>query len=391
MAKVFFANQGSLQPATLEKFEKEEELVDLVEDHPKLLPAEEILGLEEDEIRDQPAFLVLKREAGVNAGSIDLLLVDQNAIPTVVEAKLGDNREIRRKVIGQGLEYIANLSIRQAKDIWEEARVYYAEKQKELSTVFQEFHPEGNEIAFLEKLDKSLRDGRIQLIILADKLPLETRRVIEFLNKHSELLIFGVEVQKTAVGKNSKIYIVDVVGPSEEERATKDGKESYPDCLMRVKNIVMQALGQGQTIWKFQPTYVTAKPKRELEFRVVPARPKDSTREEGYVGYYVRLRENQWEAGFWILPNEDTSYVQLKDKLYVVLQQHQHEINAELNNPEWKEYPLRRIIRNSYNWGCSKDELVTKLAPEISERLLRWIETLQPIIEPVLREFQDQR
>lgn len=397
MAKVFFANQDSIQPASLEEFENEEELVDLIENHPELLPAEEILGLEEgeDEERDQPAFLVLKREAGVDAGSIDLLLIDQSATLTVVEAKLRDNPEIRRKVIGQGLEYIADVSIRQAKDIWEESRNYYTEKQKKLADVFQEFYPKSDETTFLEQLDKNLREGQIQLIVLADELPLETRRVIEFLNKHSNLLIFGVEIQKITVGKNSKIYIVDVIGPSEEDLEKKGGgkrKPSYKDCLVQVKDIVLRELKQADAIWEFQPASVTAQPTRELFFYVLPTRLPGATKDEGFIGYHARVREDQWEVGFTIKPNKNTSYVQIGKKLYEALQQHRDEINKKLDNPEWKEYTLRRKVSNLYNsWGCSREQLVTRLAPEISQRLLKWMQTLQPIIDPVLREWQGQR
>lgn len=392
MARVFFANQDDIQSASLEEFSNEKELVDLIEKHPELLPAEEILGLEdEEEINDLPAFLVLKREVGVDAGSIDLLLADQDATPTVVEAKLGDNREIRRKVIGQGLEYIADLSLKQAKDIWKEAQSYYSEKGRGLTDVFQKFYSKGDEIVFLEQLDKNLREGKIQLIILADELPLETRRVIQFLNKNSELLIFGVEIQKIAVGKNSKIYIIDVIGPSEEEREIKGRKPSYSDCLMTVKARVLESLKQADSTWRFEPASVTAQPTRGLYFFVLPTKLPGSTKDEGFIGYHVRVQESGWEAGFTIRPNKGTTYVQKGKKLYEILRQHQSEINKRLDNPEWEEYPLVRKLSSRYNsWGCSREELATKLAPEISRRMLEWMQIIQPIIKPVLQEFQER-
>ena len=40
--------------------------------------------------------------------AIDLLIVDQDAVPTLAEVKLGSNPEIRRTVVGQMLEYAAH-------------------------------------------------------------------------------------------------------------------------------------------------------------------------------------------------------------------------------------------------------------------------------------------
>lgn len=59
-------------------------------DHPEIIPGEEI------DPDDPSRFVVVKNEAGVTAGSMDILLVDQKGVPTIIEAKLTDNREIRR-------------------------------------------------------------------------------------------------------------------------------------------------------------------------------------------------------------------------------------------------------------------------------------------------------
>jgi hypothetical protein len=47
-------------------------------------------------------------EGGGGRWSVDHLLIDQDAVPTVVEVKRSTDTRIRREVVGQMLEYAAN-------------------------------------------------------------------------------------------------------------------------------------------------------------------------------------------------------------------------------------------------------------------------------------------
>jgi hypothetical protein len=48
------------------------------------------------------------REAGGSRWSLDHLFLDQEAVPTLVEVKRGDDTRIRREVVGQMHDYAAN-------------------------------------------------------------------------------------------------------------------------------------------------------------------------------------------------------------------------------------------------------------------------------------------
>src|ERR1700687_5837128 len=48
------------------------------------------------------------REAGSSRWSLDHLFIDPEAVPTLVEVKRSDDTRIRRKVVGQMLDYAAN-------------------------------------------------------------------------------------------------------------------------------------------------------------------------------------------------------------------------------------------------------------------------------------------
>ncbi len=87
-------------------FEKtlEEALQTLMARHPEVIPGKLI----DPEGDDPPRFILLRQEMPVGPWSLDLLLVDQRSVLTLVEAKLIQNSESRRDVIGQIMEYAAN-------------------------------------------------------------------------------------------------------------------------------------------------------------------------------------------------------------------------------------------------------------------------------------------
>jgi type I site-specific restriction endonuclease len=65
------------------------------------------ISAEEDE---EASVVLIKTEAGVTKGSIDVLLLGDDGVLTIVEAKLSENtREIRRMMIAQAIEYAAQL------------------------------------------------------------------------------------------------------------------------------------------------------------------------------------------------------------------------------------------------------------------------------------------
>ena len=94
--------QGQLDPMMEEQFALEDKLQELVANHPGLLSGEQMNP-------DNPRrFILTGREQGIadivggcHRWSLDHLLIDQDAIPTLVEAKRSANSEIRRSIIGQ--------------------------------------------------------------------------------------------------------------------------------------------------------------------------------------------------------------------------------------------------------------------------------------------------
>ncbi len=162
---------------------REAALQTLIERPPEVLPG----GQMEPGADDPPRFALLRREMPVGGWSLDHLLVDQRGVLTLVETKLAENPEARREVVGQIMEYAAN-----ARALWgngrarELAQEYWSRSGgKNVDDVLRDrLGMEPDNLWAL--VDRNLRDGWIRLIIAADELSPEVRRIIEYLNEEME-------------------------------------------------------------------------------------------------------------------------------------------------------------------------------------------------------------
>ena len=103
--------EGNLEAPEETSFSTEDELQKLIAEHPELLDGEQIRP------GDALRWILITREKGIAASSgegarwsVDHLIVDQDAVPTLAEVKRGSNPEIRRTIVGQILEYAAHAS-----------------------------------------------------------------------------------------------------------------------------------------------------------------------------------------------------------------------------------------------------------------------------------------
>ena len=101
--------EGGLESLEEEPFATEDELQALIAEHPELLDGQQMRP------GDPRRWILITREKGIaetpESGarwSIDHLIVDQDAVPTLAEVKRGSNPEIRRTIVGQLLEYAAH-------------------------------------------------------------------------------------------------------------------------------------------------------------------------------------------------------------------------------------------------------------------------------------------
>jgi hypothetical protein len=164
--------------------------------------------------------ILVTDEAG-SSFHIDLVCLDDSGIVNIIEVKRCSDTRIRREVIGQVLDYGSQLS--------------YSGNLDSLISLFQMSNPgldimqflhgsdndQGGFEDYLELAKTNLQAGKIRIVIAADGIPDNLRRIIEFLNKQMDPAeIIGVDLKKYSKGE-MEVFTSTVIGTTEESKAKK--------------------------------------------------------------------------------------------------------------------------------------------------------------------------
>lgn len=218
---------GGLSEAPRTPYSLEAELQELVAAHPDLLAGDQI-------DRDRPRrWRLIRREAPVGSAtararwSLDHLFVDQDATPTLVEAKRGGNPEARREVVAQLLEYAANGTLYWPLDdlrSWFEQQ-FQGDNDAAARSIGEltgtaDIDAEGYD-DFWRRVGENLRERRVRLIFVADEIPSELKTLVEFLNEQMSIDVLAIEIAQYADG-HRKLLRPQLVGQTERARAKPD-------------------------------------------------------------------------------------------------------------------------------------------------------------------------
>ena len=138
----------------------EAHLQSILQEHPWLIP-----GVKKN------AHVCIEFQSGV--GPSDVVAVDLENGLTLVECKLASNREVRREIIGQVLDYASRfwrMSIEDFDAQW------ISRTGRSLLT------GEGDSIELAARLEKSLSSGEFRIVLAVDEINDDLRRIVEFLN-----------------------------------------------------------------------------------------------------------------------------------------------------------------------------------------------------------------
>ena len=236
---IYLINGNNLTKVKQQEFSDEDTFQKLLEDYPDLLAGEQI-----DKVVPR-RWLLIKREMGINIDSssgdrwsIDHLFMDQDGIPTLVEIKRSSDTRIRREVVGQMLDYASNVS-----NYWKPEKLQQAinETYNDAITTVQEFlnSAEDNAVEeFWERVENNLQEGRIRLVFVADIIPIELQRIIEFMNEQMDPAeVLGVELKHFTDG-TLKILVPQVIGMT----AQKQDKSRQGSNSKRKPNLTLKEL-----------------------------------------------------------------------------------------------------------------------------------------------------
>lgn len=205
-----------------EPYDSEALLQRLLESYPDLLTGDQV---DTDHPRQ---WLLVSSEMGLASDdssadrwAVDHLFLDQEGIPTIVEVKRSTDSRIRREVVGQMFDYAANAII-----YWpvERLRASFEERHEAQGedpeqALLAAFGPELDLDHFWRSVETNLQAGRVRLVFVADVIPVELRRIIEYLNHQMQPTeVLGVEV-KQYVGEGVQSLVPRTIGNTSTGRS----------------------------------------------------------------------------------------------------------------------------------------------------------------------------
>jgi hypothetical protein len=247
-------NDGTLVEMTEASYDSESLLQELLAKYPSLLAGDQM------ESANPRRWLLIRREmpvpseaGGSDRWSLDHLFLDQDAIPTLIEVKRSCDTRIRREVVGQMLDYAANAVL-----YWpvEEFRSHFNRECEAAGTDPDEalrkfLGEESNPDEFWQRAKTNLQAGKIRTIFVADVIPNELRRIVEFLNGQMEFAeVLAVEVKQYLGGNGLRTLVPRVVGKTAEAERRKgapreerrwDEQSFYAEYARRHSTAVLEA------------------------------------------------------------------------------------------------------------------------------------------------------
>ncbi len=221
--KIYLREKDGLVPMTEARYDAEDILQGLLADYPDLLAGDQMRPSE------PRRWLLISREAGVPDSeggqprwSLDHLFIDQDAIPTLVEVKRSSDTRIRREVVGQMLDYAANIlaywpggQLRQAFE--DRPRAGLDGPDLEVLRLLGIAPTSEDEAShsideYWQRAAANLAARQIRLVFVADVIPPELQRIVEFLNENLvRAEVLAVEV-KQYVGEGRQTLVPRVIG-----------------------------------------------------------------------------------------------------------------------------------------------------------------------------------
>ncbi len=255
-ARIFLVDgDRKLTPMKETSYEKEQDLQALLAAYPDLIPGDQI------DFENPRRWLLVARELGVPGSdeetgrwSLDHLFLDQDGIPTFVECKRSSDTRSRREVVAQMLDYAANGTSYWKMDSLRQSAAETAQKDgKSLDDEILKLIDPGESSGvdeFWKRVEHNLKSGNVRLIFVADTIPIELRRLVEFLNEQMiSAEVLAVEV-KQFLGEGHKAIVPRLIGMTETARDVKQQSSRKPTnkeeflakCTPEIGNIFKQVL-----------------------------------------------------------------------------------------------------------------------------------------------------
>lgn len=181
----FFTVTDKIEPLNLNEFQEEILLENLISDYPDLISIDE--GTKHFVVRRQQP--IIDSEQGEHEYYLDVLYVDENAVPVLAEVKRHTDTRIRREVVAQMLDYAMGMKLLNV----DELRESFRNINRNNAEVLAKYDTD----EFWNKVKNNLELERMNLVFVADKIPSSLVTFIEFMNSHlQDICVYGVEIRE---------------------------------------------------------------------------------------------------------------------------------------------------------------------------------------------------
>jgi hypothetical protein len=248
---IYTVAEGRLTAMVPAAPENEDTMQRLVADYPEIIAD-----------RDG-ALLLIRREQPIGDGegesrwSVDHLFVTREGVPVLVELKRASDTRLRREVVGQMLDYAANSTA-----YWKAGTMAAgfaataAESGRDPDQVLAEFLPDGTmPEAFWQQVDANFSAGRIKLVFVADQIPRELARIVEFLNEQMKADVRAVELNWFE-GQGIKAFTPRIIGETERAQAAKSAGGAGLPAIGRDEWIERHLVPHGPDTLKATEAYI---------------------------------------------------------------------------------------------------------------------------------------
>lgn len=232
-----------LTPMKEKKHSLELNFQKLIIKHPDLIPGDQI------DSENPRKWLFVGEEVnfpvvGNRNIRLDVLFLDQDGVPTLIELKRGADDRVKSEVATQILEYGANILLS-----LDTRNIRKMVESNEDNAVIDFLNDEESEEEFWEKVYDNLKAEKIRLLVVSDEIPNRLQNIIEFLNRNMEsITILAIEIKQYVKG-DTKTLVSRVIGQSIESQSIKSRKTGSEPLLD--KNRFFENLDQyGKDFYK---------------------------------------------------------------------------------------------------------------------------------------------
>ena len=228
-SRIFLIGQDNqLTELRQSPYDSEALLQRLLAEHPSVLGAADPSG---------QSLLLICRELGVpgeqdgsDRWSLDHLFVDREGVPVLVEVKRASDTRVRREVVAQMLDYAANgVTYLPTERLVTKFSETAHQAGSDPDGVLAEFLGDTDPDSYWRQVEANLRAGRVRLIFVADRIPPELRRIVEFLNEQMRPAeVLAVEVEQFASSDGLRTLVPRLVGATQRAQAAKAVQEALP-------------------------------------------------------------------------------------------------------------------------------------------------------------------